>query len=593
LFLSAPVVLLLGVPLAKRAFRGLAAGRIGMDLLVLVGATAAFVISLRALFQQRHGIYFDSATAALMLATLGRFLEAQGRAQASRLLGPLLERTRASVRVRRGETLEPTAPALIAAEDELFLDVDETLPVDARVLGDTVEVNLAVLTGEPTPVARHAGETVPAGAVVVAGSLRGVALRSAKASTLERLAELSRTLREQPSQLVRLADGFATVLTPLVFLVAGATFLHWNANGSMEEATLAALSVVLAACPCTYGAIAPLVQWLAMRKALEHGVLVHRASTLEELATVERVAFDKTGTLTDALLAVRGIELAEGVDESEALGLVAALEAGSRHPVGRALAAFAHARGAVAVPLSRRALVVGAGVEGLDATERRVRLGAASWALGSDAARPPDRLAARVARVALACDGRALAWLDVGEALRSEAAEAVSALRAVGVGAVILTGDEAGSAKAIGESLGVEVRAGLGPEAKLAAIRALGPRTSMVGDGLNDGPALAGVGPGFAMEGGTDLARGMAQVTLLEPDLRLVPWTLALARHAARTARRGLYVATAYNVVFLSLAAAGLLRPVWAGVAMATSSVLMLAGALRVRVFPAPGEVSP
>ncbi len=583
LLVATPVVVLLGVPLARRAIKALRRGRIGMDLLILVGSSAAYGLSVRAVLLGLHGVYFDSATAALMLSTLGRFLEAKGRAQASRVLGPLLERTRSTVRVVRPDGEVSSSPALVGEGDTLRLDIDETLPVDAVIVGEAVEVNLAVLSGEAAPVLKKNGDTVPAGAVVVSGTLRCVALRSAKLSTLERLAEMSRTLREAPSPLLRHADAFAAVLTPFVVALALATFGYWYWVASPEEATLAALSVVLAACPCTYGAIAPLMLWLGMQKALAHGALVRTPKTMEELAKVDCVAFDKTGTLTDPTLAVTRLAVADGSREADALGWVAAMEAGTRHPVGRALAKFAEENGAKPPPLGARSNLAGRGISAETEDGARLLLGTPSWLTSEGVEGVP-----REARVVLARGGKVVASFWVGETLRREARAALEALRIEGIRRVVLTGDDPESAARVVADLDLDVRAGLGPEAKVTALRSFGERAAMVGDGLNDGPALAGVGPGFSMDGSSDLARGMAHVALLRADLRLVPWTLGLARRTLRLTRHSLVAATVYNLLFLTLAATGHLRPVWAGVAMATSSLLMLVMALSLREAPGP-----
>ena len=474
----------------------------------------------------------------------------------------------------------------------LRVEVEEVLPVDAIVVAapgapEVVDVTLGVLTGTAAPVARRAGEEVPAGAIPVSGPLEVVALRSARESTLERLAELARSLEDRPTRLQRLADAFAGALVPVVAALALGTLAFTAVHASFDRAVIASLAVVLAACPCTYGVATPLVLWLALRKALEKGVCVRSAAAIEELASVTTVAFDKTGTLTRPDLTVIGADLAEDTDRAEILALVSALEAGSRHPVAQALARWSG--GAEAAGLRDRRLVPGSGVEARDAEGRRVLLGSTGWLVrnGVTVTREGTHDAAHV-RVALARDGQVLARFAIGEALRPEACHAIATLRAMGIGALMLTGDTEAGARAVAELLGIEARAGLSPEEKLAALAALGKKVAMVGDGLNDAPALAAVGPGFAMEGGAGLARGMARVTLLRSDLGLVPWTLSLARRAMAVGWQNLVASTAYNLVFLALAATGSLRPVWAGLSMLGASLLTLASSLRVSAFPGP-----
>lgn len=588
--LSTPVVLLLGAPLLRRALR---ARRFSMDLLIVAGSAAAYGLSILNLVRGRPGVYFDSATSALVLTTLGRYLEASARARASRIIAPSLQVSGAGVLAAGADgVFKKTQPSAILVGTRLRIEVEETVPVDVRAALDAgeCEVTLGVLTGAAAPVTVRAGDEIPAGAVVVAGPLQCTALRSARESTLERLAELAKSLKERPSRLQRLGDAFAAALVPLVALLALGTFVVTAARDSLDHAVVTSLAVVLAACPCTYGVATPLVLWLALRKALAHGVCVRNACALEELSAVRAVAFDKTGTLTDPRLAVLTADLTEVASPGEVAALVAALEAGSRHPVARALVAWADDNHSASTSLRDRRMITGKGVTGRDAAGRALRLGALQWLeeAGVTAARP-----AAAARVALSRDGVLLARFSIGEALRPEARETIAALRLQGIEASILTGDTAEGTHAIASALGLPAHAALSPMDKVERLAARGKSIAMVGDGLNDAPALAGTGPSFAMDGGAGLARGMAQVTLLRADLRLVPWTIALARRATAIGYQNLIASTLYNLVFLGLAATGALRPVWAGLSMLTSSLLILASSLRVSSFSGPSGAPP
>ena len=588
--LSTPVVILLGGPLLRRAIQSFRDRQPSMDLLVAVGAAAAYGLSIANLFRGRQGVYFDSATSALVLTTLGRYLEASARARASRVIAPSLQLTSADF-LATGEDGIPRrlGASSILAGMKLRIDLDETVPVDMRVAPESglVEVTLGILTGAAAPVTMKPGDEIPAGAVVVSGPLQGFALRGARESTLERLAELARSLKERPSRLQRLGDAFAGALVPLVALLAVTTFLLTAVRGSLDHAVVTSLAVVLAACPCTYGVATPLVLWLALRKALAHGVCVRNAAALEELAAVRVVAFDKTGTLTDPHLAVLGADVS-GAEQPEISALLTALEDGSRHPVAQALLGWAADSHSAAAALEGRRMVVGKGVSALDEAGRTLRLGSLQWLRDAGVTVPSIDGAGAAARVALARDGVLLARFSIGEALRPEAGATIAALRAQGIDAMILTGDTAEGASDIARALGIEAHASLTPMGKVDLLAARGKEIAMVGDGLNDAPALAGTGPSFAMDGGTGLARGMAQVTLLRPDLRLVPWTIALARRANAVGYQNLYASTAYNLAFLALAASGTLRPVWAGLSMLTSSLLTLASSLRINVIEGP-----
>jgi Cu2+-exporting ATPase len=398
--------------------------------------------------------------------------------------------------------------------------------------------------------------------VPISGTLRGVALRTATESTLERIAALARALAARPSTLLAIADRFASAVTPVAALVAVAAVIWGTVHGSLADGVVRGLAVLLVACPCGYAIAAPLVHWLAMRRAFRAGAVIRGADTIEALARVRAVAFDKTGTLTDPARAVVTVDHAPGVDKDLVRRLVRALEADSRHPVARALRDWAK-EGPEAAIRARR-FEPGRGVRAIGKDDRPLSLGRE----GSDA-------------VVLRRGGDVLARFFVDEFIRPEAEDAVSTLSRMGIEARILSGDGCPRVARVGAVLALRMEAGLDAGSKVDAIARWRPDVAMVGDGVNDAPALAGSSASFSMDGATDLARGLAGVALLVPDLRLVPWTIALSRRAVRRVR-GLFVAsTAYNVVFVALAAAGALRPVLAGVSMLASSLLTLAFAAR------------
>jgi Cu2+-exporting ATPase len=550
LVLTTPVMVLCGGPLLARAA---GARRLSMDALIAVGALAAYGLSVGALVARRPAIYFDSAATALVLATLGRYLEATARSRASRSLGPLVEVGRRQVRAD-GRWL---APAEIRTGMRLDVEPEAVVPVDLRLELDCAEVDLAVISGEARPVVVRRGEVVPAGAVAQI-ALTGIALRTAEHSTLERLAALARSLAERPEGVLRWADRFARVLTPLVWMVAIATVVCWWRAASVATGVVAGLAVLLAACPCSYAIASPLVHWLTLRKAFGRGVLVRSANALEGLAHTRTVAFDKTGTLTRSQPRVASETLPAGVSRDEAMALVRALEEGAVHPVARAL--YAHAGAVTPAELRDRRVVPGEGVRAADGSGRPVTLGGDSEGA-----------------IVLRRDGIALASFVLAEELRPDAREAVAVLRSMGIRVVLLSGDHAVRVQAVAEALGIEARAGLSPEEKVGALRALGAGTAMVGDGVNDAPALAGRMTSFSLGEAAPLARGMAQVNLLTSDLRLVGWTIELARLGLRRMKWLIGVSTAYNLVFVSLAAVGALRPVWAGLSMLVSSLVALA----------------
>ena len=567
--LATPVVVMLAPPLARSAVRRLAERTVTMDLLIVVGATAAWLVSMGNVIRGGSAVYFDSAVGALVLATLGRFLEAKARARASQLVGHLLEPSASPVRVVSEP--ERIAPAAIRRGVGVRVPIGALVPVAGRVLR-SVDVSLGVLTGESAPVTLMAGDTVPAGATPLSSELAAVALRPAKDSTLERISRLAHALRDRRGEVQRWADRLASVLTPMVALVALGALIHWGASSSWGSGIEVALAVVLVACPCTYGVITPLIMWIALRRALAHGVCIRSAQVVEAMARARAVAFDKTGTLTRPLRAV-GVRRHDGGGEPVA-SLVAAIEAESRHPIGRALAAWA---GDVRATLSSTRSVDGQGVVATDPNGRTVALGSPRLMSVLDVTVPTD---ARDASALLSIDGSLVASFVVDEELRADAAETIALLEEAGMSTVVLTGDRQGRATRIGDALGVETHAELSAADKVAKLEELGDGAVVVGDGLNDAPATAAT-LGIAVVGAASLNRGLADATLLVDDLRLVPWVLALSRRATRLARRTLAASTAYNVVFVAIAACGVLRPVWAGLSMLVASLLALGSALR------------
>jgi Cu2+-exporting ATPase len=565
--LATPVMLLLGIPLLRRAAR---AGRLTMELLIAVGAFAAWWVSVVGLVRGGTAVYFDSAVAALTLATFGRYLEAKARCHASKLVGRLLEPSIEPVLAAQADgTLRRTAPTDIQPGMVVEVPPGATVPVDL-VVHDDGKVSLAVVTGESEPVVVAAGDEVPAGAIVLDRDLRGAALRVSHESTLERLAAMVRDLHERRGRPQRVADQLAAWMLPLVAIAACAAFAYWTTVEGMGRGIDVALAVVLVACPCTYAVVTPLISWLTLRKALHHGVCIRDAEVIDAMASVRGAAFDKTGTLTEPTLA--------GEASPDVFSLVNALERDLPHPIARSLRGLA--RGHDAASLSEREVVDG-GVRGRDAAGRELLLGSARLMARTGITTGDD------AEVYLAVDGEVVATFVVSECVRLDAPAAIDALRHDGIDCIILSGDHAARVQHVANQLDVEARAGMTAADKLEALQALSD-TALIGDGANDAPAAAAASVSFAVDNATSLQRGAADVVMLTSNLRLVPWSLALARRATRSSYQALAAATIYNVCLVSVAAAGLLRPVLAGLSMIAASLIALASAQRIAMVDDP-----
>jgi len=580
-----------GARFYRGAWHALRAGTGNMDLLVALGTSAAFGLSAWELAQGRGDhLYFEASAAVVALVRLGKWLEGRARRSAGEAIRALERLRPERARVRRDGTDHELPIAGLRAGDILVVRPGERVPADGMVQDGAGGVDESLLTGEALPVPKQSGSRV------VGGSLNGEALLLVRATAVGAEGQLARMVRlvenaqaaKPPVQ--RLVDRVSAVFVPVVVGLAALTFLGWwLAGAGLEVAAVNAVAVLVIACPCALGLATPAAIMAGTGVAARHGILIRDAAVMEQARAVRTVVFDKTGTLTEGRPALVAVHPAPHVVEADLLRLAAALQAGSEHPLGRAVQARA---AGLDIPLATdvRALP-GRGLQGT-AEEHALLLG--SRRLMDEAGVGTAPLAAEAAGLEaagrtvsfLAADGRLLGLLGFGDAVKRGAAEAVAALRARGLRVVLLTGDNQGAADAAARALGIgEVQAQALPEDKVnrvAALRRHGP-VAMVGDGVNDAPALAAADLGLAMATGTDVAAAAAGITLMRGDPALVPAALDIAARTYRRIRQGLFWAFAYNVVGIPLAAAGLLSPVVAGAAMAFSSVGVVGSALLLR----------
>ncbi len=577
-----PVLLLLGVPLARGAWLDLRAGHVRMDGLIVLGTCAAYGVSLHHTFAGGGEVYYDTATMVLVLVTFGRRLEAHARTHgrdAAAALAALLPASAHRVGAPDAAAAdEDVAPAALRPGDIVRVLPGEHVPADVVVLEGASETSAAHLTGEETPHAVAAGDLVPAGSVNGTGALLGRVERAALDGSLGRIRELLDAPLDA-TRVMRVTDRLAAWLVTLAVALALIGGFRTYRLAGTGEALRTALSVLVVACPCALGLATPLA-YRAMRAALaRRGVLVHDAAALERAADVDCVLLDKTGTLTDPDAA----EIAVAVGPEEACERMRALVGHSGHPLARALR-----RGALTPSAVR--IVPGSGVEGsfgalacrAGSPEWMDRTGAA-WDAEPGAARAG--LAARGSTlVAYAEDARVRALCAIEQPLRAGAAGAVAALAARVAGVEIVSGDRPESAARTGEALGVASRGALQPADKLARVEELaraGRHVLFAGDGVNDAPALRAAHVGVALASGTALARSHAAVEVLGNDLAALPRLLDAARALRRTVRVNLFAAVAYNGAALALATLGRLHPLVAAAAMILSSLTVSARSYR------------
>ncbi|HSN33271.1 MAG TPA: heavy metal translocating P-type ATPase [Ideonella sp.] len=593
LVLATPVQFVLGARFYRAGWKAVKAASGNMDLLVALGTSAAYGLSVWQLVRgQAHHLYFEASAVVITLVLLGKWLEARAKRQTTEAIRALESLRPDVARVRRDGADVDVPLAQVRVGDVVVVRPGERVPVDGVVLEGTSALDESMLTGESLPVARAAGDTVTGGAVNGEGLLLVRTSAIGAETTLARIVRLVESAQGQKAPVQRLVDRVSAVFVPVVLAIALVTLLGWGlATGDWEAALLDAVAVLVIACPCALGLATPTAIMAGTGVAARHGILIKDAEALEVAHAVRVVAFDKTGTLTEGRPRLVETQAASG-DARALLRLAAALQAGSEHPLARAVVEAAR-RDGVDVPAATGLQAVpgrgvAASVEG-----RTLQLGSGRWMdeLGVDR----SLLAARAE--ALQAEGRSVSWLAEGPALlgllafgdtvKPHAAEAVRRLHAQGIRSVLVSGDNRGSAAAVARALGIdEVRAEVLPEHKaaiVAELRAGGVKVAMVGDGINDAPALAAADVGIAMGGGTDVAMHAAGITLMRGDPLRVADAIDVSRRTVAKIRQNLFWAFAYNVIGIPLAAFGLLNPVIAGAAMAASSVSVVSNALLLR----------
>ncbi len=616
LALALPVLTWVGAGFHIGALKNLRHRSANMDTLVSLGASVAFVYSVVATFAlPGRATYYDVAAVIVTLISVGKYLEVLTRGRAGEAIEALagLQPRTAHLLARAGASPEPGAQSLdVAVEalrvgDVVLVRPGETLPADGAVAEGSCAIDESMVTGESLPVTKAPGDEVTGGTVNGMAPLRVRVSRTGAESTLAQITALVERAQLDKSKAARLADQVSSVFVPVILLVAAATFVGWLVSGhSLVDALIPAVAVLVVACPCALGLATPVAIMVGTGRGAEQGLLISGGQVLERVRDLGVVVLDKTGTLTVGRPQVVEVVALDGTDGSAALALAAAVEAGSEHPLARAVVLAAEQRGARELAEASQSQVSpGAGITAL-VGGYHVRVGSVDWLTGpretrsassrsEQARQAADRLAARgVTPVGAAINGEPVLVLGVADPLRPDAASGVARLRSLGLRVVLATGDRAEVAQEVATAAGVdEVRAGLRPEDKAQLVEELRGRfgpVAMVGDGINDAPALATADIGVAVGSGTGVAMAAADITLVHGDVGAVADAIALSRATRRTIWQNLGWAFGYNVVLVPLAALGILPPMFAALAMATSSVSVVANALRLRHF---GRVHP
>ena len=608
--LTTPVALWCAWPFHRSAALALRHRSTSMDTLISLGVLTAYLSSVAALLltdaatMPMHlsltargstgALTFEVAAVVTALLLAGRVLELRARRRAGDAVRALAELSSpdAALVTADGEIVVPVASLVVG--DVIVVRPGQRVPVDAVVVAGTSAIDRSLLTGESIPVDADPGDEVAGGALNTTGVLTLRTARIGADSTAARITRLVEQAQTEKAGAQRLADRIAGVFVPIVLALALLTFVGWLlAGAAIAEALAPAVAVLVVACPCALGLAVPAALLVATGRGAQLGILLRGAPSLERAERVSAIVLDKTGTVTEGRMVLAAVHVLAGEDPERALALAAAVEVGSEHPVGRAIAQ------AVAAPLPAHDFVARPGI-GAEAVVDGLRVSVGRPArLAADGLALAPELAAAVAAegaqgravAAVAWDGAIRAILATGDVLRPTSAQAVRELRALGLEPILLTGDGAAAAQFVAAQVGItRVISDVLPEGKaaeVARLQAEGLAVAVVGDGLNDAPALARADLGIAMGSGADAAIAAADVTLVRPDLRSAADAVRLARQTMRTIRGNLFWAFAYNVVLLPLAALGYLNPILSGLAMACSSLFVLGNSLRLRRFRA------
>ena len=603
LLLATPVQFWLGARFYKAAWKAVRAGAGNMDLLVALGTTAGYGLSVYHLLftKPHHGeppLYFEASAVIITLILMGKWLEARAKRQTTEAIRALQALRPATARVRHANGHEAEVPvASVRVGDHVVILPGERFPVDGEVLEGRSHADESLVSGESLPVAKDAGDRVTGGAVNGEGRLVVRTTAVGAESALARIIRLVEDAQAKKAPIQRIVDRVSEVFVPVVVVIALATLLGWGlATGDWTAAILNAVAVLVIACPCALGLATPTAIMAGTGVAAQAGILIKDAEALETTRHLRTVAFDKTGTLTAGRPELARLGAVHG-DEDAVLSLAAALQQGSEHPLAHAVIAAVAARADLPMAAEGITALQGRGIEGrvagqrvLLGSERLMReLGVDLSALAADGRDEADKGRSVSWLVVEAAGGLVLrGLLSFGDPPRPEAREAIRILQSQGLRTVMVSGDNRGAANAVAAIVGIapgDVRAEVLPGDKADVVRSLAADglVGMVGDGVNDAPALAAADVGFAMGGGTDVAMHAASVTLMRGDPRLVADAIDISRRTTRKIHQNLFWAFIYNIVGIPLAAAGLLDPVVAGAAMALSSVSVVSNTLLLR----------
>lgn len=590
--LATLVLLGVGWPFIQQAIQRAKAGSVNMFTLIAMGSTTAWAFSVYQQLVGNHQVYWEAAAFIITFLSIGQWLEHRAKSHAGKALRALMNLGAKEARVLLPEGKEDLVPvSALAVGDHLRVLPGEQIPADGQVIDGSASVDESMLTGESLPVPKTIGDKVAGATLNTDGALTIAVTALGEDSVLGRITEAVGRAQNEKAAAQQLADKIAAIFVPAVITIALVTCVaHLLIAHDAAQAITAAVSVLIIACPCALGLATPMALMVGGGRASELGILVKGVHAMEQIRELDVVVFDKTGTLTTGAMSIMGIDITAHEEERRVLALVGALERQAEHPVAQAIVDYVDSRGIVAAqPVGDFKVVAGRGAQG-DVDGVMVQVGTAalvgpipSW-LGPVAAAYRQR-GATVSYIAL--DRAVVGALAIADQPRPESAQVVAQMHDRGLEVVMLSGDNQATANAIADGLGIErVIAEVLPEDKasvIAGIKAEGKTVAMVGDGINDAPALSTADLGIAMGSGTEVAMEAADMTLMSGDLHKVGQAMDIAEATERVIRQNLAWAFGYNTLTIPIAALGWLRPEFAAAAMAFSSISVVSNSLRLR----------
>ena len=595
LITSIPVLVLLGLPILRAGFASLLRGQPNIHTLITVGTFSAFGLSVYHLIVGHGGLYFDTATMLIFLVSIGRWLEMQAHKSSNKAVMKLLEQIPDTATVVTGEADKTLNVADLKPGMRVRIRPGERFPVDGLIALGEGDVDESLLTGEPKPISHREGDAIKAGTINLDGSFEVITSAVGESTTAGQIGRLLHEALWARSPIERTVDKLSAWMTPAALTLATIAFLIWNYISGAETGLLVALSVLLIACPCALGLATPLTLWLSLERAAESGAILRSTAALEQLAKVDKVFFDKTGTLSQLPMKVQEVASYQlTVDRNQFLQTVASVENESEHPLAKAIVEYVKAQNIELIkPESFKAIpafgVIGS-IQLSTFHSPRISIGSARLMSAEGLVMPQDISQqaeawkdAGLVVVYAGWEGKVNGLIGLGETIRSEAIDVVHQLQSRGLNLGVLTGDETSAGERWQKTLGIPVYSALTPDEKM---NHLAKNAAMVGDGINDGPALAAATVGLAMNHGTDVARTAADIVLMRDDLNVIPWLIDLSRESMKRVRQNLGWALIYNLIGVALAMAGLLQPVFSAFAMIASSIFVTSNAMKMNKFP-------